>query len=119
MSVHVLMVEVSFSDTSQSTKLNGIISHKTVVFVFTVVVTPNLSVARVQVVIEDIYDIQEYRCRRYLAEQGQLNNITLQFLPHSKQTTIYFTKISWLIMFAKIRNVLAVLNKFNLAVLSL
>jgi hypothetical protein len=74
------------------------------------VVTSNLSVARVQVAIKDVFDIQEYRCRRHLEEHDQLNNIALQFLPHSKQATIFFTKISRLMMFAKIRNVLAALN---------
>jgi len=68
---------------------------------------------------KDIRDIQEYRCRRYLEEQVQLNNIALQFVPHSKQATIYVTKISRSMMFAKIRNVLAALNTFNLAMLSL
>ena len=44
---------------------------------------------------KDIFDIQEYSCRRYLEERDQLNNIALQFLPHSKQaSTIFFTKIS-------------------------
>jgi len=64
----------------------------------------------VQVAIKDIFDIQEYRCRRYLEDHDQLNNITLQFLPHSKQAKIFFTKISWLMKFAKTRNVLAALN---------
>ena len=73
-------------------------------------VTSNLSAARVHVVIKDIFDIQEYRFRRCLEEYGQLNNKALQFLPHSKQATIYVTKIGRLVMFAKIRNVLAALN---------
>lgn len=89
---------------NQSTKLHGIISNKTNVFVITVVITSYLSVVRVQVVIKYIFDIQEYRCSRYLEQHDQRNSIALQFLPHSKQATIFVAKISRLMMFAKIRN---------------
>jgi hypothetical protein len=62
MSVQLVTEEASFSDTSESiyqisTKLHGIIFHKTVVFVITVMLTSNhtFTVARVQVVIKDIF----------------------------------------------------------------
>jgi hypothetical protein len=85
-----------------STKLHYILSHKTVVFVITVMVTSNhtCTVARVPVVIKDIFDFQEYCDLRYLEEHDQVNNIALQFLPNSKQSTIFVTKISPLMMFA-------------------
>jgi penicillin-binding protein-related factor A (putative recombinase) len=69
------------------------------------------TVARVQVVIKDIFDIQEYRGLQYLEEHDQVNNVAFQFLLNSKQSTIFVTKISRLIKFtAKERNVMAALS---------